>query len=137
MPISSITGAEKHNIFRHLPNNGGLTGARATPYLSGPAIDRFITGGKRTRISQFFFNKCRTRWRGKSAQKAGEREKTAGRLYRRPDAKGKSNSAAGRPLSRIEDQLLYAPVEDFGDEQHVLGRACDFMDPAELSKLFA
>src|SRR6266478_10126010 len=46
-------------------------------------------------------------------------------------------SAAGRPLSRIEDQLLNAPVEDFGDIEHVLGRAGDFVNPAELLGLLA
>src|SRR6266436_1932147 len=35
----------------------------------------------------------------------------------------KTVSAAGRSLSGIEDQLLNAPVEDFGDIQHVLGWA--------------
>jgi len=43
--------------------------ARATPYLSCLAIDRFMTGGKRTNVSQFFFNDCHSNRRGKSAQK--------------------------------------------------------------------
>src|SRR5216683_1175489 len=46
-------------------------------------------------------------------------------------------SAAGCLLSRIENQLLDAPVEDFGNEQHVLGWARDFVNPAELLGLLA
>src|SRR5262249_10809561 len=46
-------------------------------------------------------------------------------------------SAAGRPLSGVEDQLLNAPVKDFGDIQHILGWAGDFVNPAELLELLA
>jgi hypothetical protein len=33
----------------------GVAGARATPSLSRPVIDRFMTGGNRTNVSQIFF----------------------------------------------------------------------------------
>ena len=43
-----------------------------------------------------------------------------------------------RPLlRRIEDQLLDAPIEYFCDEQHVLGGARHFVNPAELLELLA
>jgi len=35
----------------------------------------------------------------------------------------------------MQQQLLYAPVQDFGDVDFVLGRAGDFMDPSELFRL--
>src|SRR5580692_4991887 len=40
-------------------------------------------------------------------------------------------------LLRMQDQLLHPPIEDFGDIEHVLVRAGDGMDPAELLELFA
>jgi len=40
-------------------------------------------------------------------------------------------------LIRMQDQLLDAPIEDFGREDHVFGRACHFVDPAELLELLA
>src|SRR5215472_2239068 len=46
-------------------------------------------------------------------------------------------SAAGCALAGIENQFLNAPVEDFGDEQHVLGRTRDLVNPAELLELLA
>src|SRR6266581_83549 len=43
----------------------------------------------------------------------------------------------GPSMSWLEGQLLDAPVEQFGDEKLVFARAGNFMDPAELAKLFA
>src|ERR1700689_2857052 len=40
-------------------------------------------------------------------------------------------------LLRMQDQLLHAPIEDFGDVERVLVRAGDGMDPAELLELLA
>ena len=37
----------------------------------------------------------------------------------------------------MQDELLHAPVQDFGDEQHILGRARHLVDPAELLELLA
>src|SRR5215470_16458004 len=114
-----------------------FAGVHPTSSQSRTVIDGFMIGGKRTSVSYIFFHKYRTPLRGMTAQKAKKCEKTAGTRCRRSIAKQKILSAAGRLLSRIENQLLYAPIEDFGDEQHVLGRACDFVDPAELLELLA
>src|SRR2546421_7872200 len=40
-------------------------------------------------------------------------------------------------LARIEDQLLHAPVQDFGDVDLVLVRTGDLVHPAELLELLA
>jgi hypothetical protein len=37
----------------------------------------------------------------------------------------------------MQNELLHAPVQDFSREQHVLGRARDLMNPAELFEPFA
>ena len=37
----------------------------------------------------------------------------------------------------MQDQLLDAPIEDFGREYHVFGRAGLLVDPAELLELLA
>src|SRR3954451_23852895 len=49
----------------------------------------------------------------------------------------RSASGPGALLARIDDQLLYAPVQDFGDVDLVLRRAGDLVDPAELLGLLA
>src|SRR3984957_20982265 len=38
---------------------------------------------------------------------------------------------------RLQDQLLYPPVQQFADIEHVLGRTGHRMDPAELFQLLA
>jgi hypothetical protein len=40
-------------------------------------------------------------------------------------------------VGRLERQLLDAPVQDFGHEKFVLGRASDFVDPAKVAGLLA
>ena len=39
--------------------------------------------------------------------------------------------------TRFENQLLYAPIQQFGDVEFGLRRARDFVDPTELLELFA
>jgi hypothetical protein len=58
--------AEKRNVSRHPSGKWVFADARATPDLSRPVIDRFMTGGKRTNVSQFFFYKCRSNRRRRS-----------------------------------------------------------------------
>jgi len=48
-----------------------------------------------------------------------------------------SLSAGGLDLIGMQDQLLDAPIEDFGREYHVFGRAGHLVDPAELLELLA
>src|SRR2546423_5033338 len=42
-----------------------------------------------------------------------------------------------RIRSRMQYQLLNSPVQELGDIQHILGRAGDLVDPAELLELLA
>ena len=37
----------------------------------------------------------------------------------------------------MQNQLLHTPVQQFGDVEHVLGRARDLVNPSELLQLFA
>src|SRR6202035_442083 len=54
----------------------------------------------------------------------------------RPRAAALSMARRAR-LLRMQDQLLHAPIQDFGDIEGVLVRAGDGVDPAELLELFA
>src|SRR5450631_1290252 len=57
---------------------------------------------------------------------------------RRPRTSKRSGGVDRRPLlGRMEQQLLNAPVQDFGHIQLVLGWAGHFMDPPELLELLA
>src|SRR5438067_13898306 len=42
-----------------------------------------------------------------------------------------------RALAWMKQQLLHAPVEELGNVEHVLRRAGDLVDPAELLQLLA
>src|ERR1043166_10004939 len=42
-----------------------------------------------------------------------------------------------RRLLRMQDELLDAPVQNLGDEQHVFGRTRHLVNPAELLELLA
>src|SRR5207237_7722608 len=57
----------------------------------------------------------------------------AARRLRAPEA----SAHLGALLARIEDQLLHAPVQDFGDVDLVLVRTGDLVHPAELLELLA
>jgi len=71
---------------RHLSWQTVFAGVRATPYLSRPAIDRFMTGGKRTNAfaNSFFLSavvvarrhmieKTRDRWQAARALRHSSR----------------------------------------------------------------
>ena len=46
-------------------------------------------------------------------------------------------TAVVNSLVRVQDEFLYAPVEQLCDEEGVFGGAGDLVDPAELLELFA
>ena len=51
------------------------------------------------------------------------------------EARGRSMSS--ELTTRFENQLLYAPIQQFGDVEFGFRRARDFVDPTELLELFA
>src|SRR5262245_19706554 len=60
-------------------------------------------------------------------------------FYASASSKYPTAPSAARGLLRLrtKQQLLHAPVQNFGDEQHVFGRACNLVNPAELFELLA
>ena len=74
---------------------------------------------------------------GKRESRARGVSSTAGGIGTRPSARGGGEIARGLALIRMQAQLLHPPVQQLGDIDFVLGRAGDFVDPAELLELLA